>query len=47
MQKAFISSNNKVTFSCPQCKNTRMVDVAAYKALEKAVKIKVHLSVRP
>jgi hypothetical protein len=42
MQKAFISSNNKVTFSCPQCKNTRIVDVAAYKALEKAVKIKVH-----
>ena len=42
MQKAFISSNNKVTFSCPQCKYTRTVDVSKYKALEKAVKIKVH-----
>jgi hypothetical protein len=42
MQKAFISSNNRVTFSCPQCKYTRTVDVAKYKTLEKAVKIKVH-----
>ena len=42
MQKAFVSNNNRVTFSCPQCKNTRTVDVTKYKALEKAVKIKVH-----
>ena len=42
MQKAFVTNNNKVTFSCPQCKNTRTVDVSKYKALEKAVKIKVH-----
>ena len=42
MQKAFITRNNKVTFSCPQCKGIRTVDVTRYKALEKAVKIKVH-----
>ena len=42
MQKAFISSTNQVTFSCPQCKNTRTVDVTKYRALDKAVKIKVH-----
>jgi len=42
MQKAFISSTNQITFSCPQCKNTRTVDVTKYRALEKAVKIKVH-----
>jgi hypothetical protein len=42
MQKAFITRDNKVTFSCPQCKGTRTVDVARYKSLEKAVKIKVH-----
>ena len=42
MQKAFITSNNKVTFSCPQCKKARTVDVTRHKALEKAVKIKIH-----
>lgn len=42
MQKAFISSTNQITFSCPQCKNTRTVDVTKYRALDKAVKIKVH-----
>jgi len=42
MQKAFISSTNHITFSCPQCKNTRTVDVTKYKTLDKAVKIKVH-----
>lgn len=42
MQKVFISSTNQVTFSCPQCKNTRTVDVTKYRALDKAVKIKVH-----
>lgn len=42
MQKAFVSGDNKVTFSCPQCRNSRTVDVARYKDLEKAVKIKVH-----
>lgn len=42
MQKAFITRDNKVTFSCPQCKGIRTVDVTKYKALEKAVKIKVH-----
>lgn len=42
MQKAFVSSNNKVTFACPQCKKTRTVDIAKHKALEKAVKIKIH-----
>lgn len=42
MQKAFVSSNNKVTFSCPACRHTRTVDVAKYKTLEKAVRIKVH-----
>ena len=42
MQKAFITRDNKVTFSCPHCKGIRTVDVAKYKALEKAVKIKVH-----
>ncbi len=41
MQKAFITRDNKVTFSCPQCKGMRTVDVTKYKALEKAVKIKV------
>jgi len=42
MQKAFVASNNKVTFSCPQCKKVRTVDITKYKSLEKAVKIKVH-----
>jgi len=42
MQKAFISSTNQTTFSCPQCKNTRTVDVTKHKALDKAVKIKIH-----
>jgi len=42
MQKAFISSTNQTTFSCPQCKKTRTVDVTKHKALDKAVKIKVH-----
>lgn len=42
MQKAFISSTNQITFSCPQCKNTRTVDVTKHKTLDKAVKIKVH-----
>ena len=42
MQKAFVSSTNKVTFSCPMCRHTRTVDVTKYKSLEKAVKIKVH-----
>lgn len=42
MQKAFITRDNKVTFSCPQCKGIRTVDVTQYKTLEKAVKIKVH-----
>ena len=42
MQKAFVASNNKVTFSCPQCKKVRTVDITKYKALEKAVKIKVN-----
>lgn len=42
MQKAFITRDNKVTFACPQCKGVRTVDVTQYKALEKAVKIKVH-----
>lgn len=42
MQKAFISSTNQVTFTCPQCKSTRTVDVTKHKTLDKAVKIKVH-----
>lgn len=42
MQKAYITRDNRVTFSCPQCKGTRTVDVTKYKTLEKAVKIKVH-----
>ena len=42
MQKAFISSSNQTTFTCPQCKATRTVDVTKHKALEKAVKIKIH-----
>ena len=42
MQKAFITRDNKVTFSCPQCKGIRTVDMTQYTVLEKAVKIKVH-----
>lgn len=42
MQKAFISASNQTTFTCPQCKATRTVDVTKHKTLEKAVKIKIH-----
>ena len=44
MQKVFITSNNKVTFACPQCNHTRTVDITKQKRLEKAVKVKIHCS---
>ncbi|MBL0712411.1 MAG: PilZ domain-containing protein, partial [Desulfosarcina sp.] len=41
MERVFISSDNTATFSCPRCKKMRTVNLADYKGLDKAVKIKV------
>jgi hypothetical protein len=41
MEKVFVTAENTATFSCPECERSRTVDVARYKEIEKAVRIKV------
>ncbi len=41
MQRVYISSDDTATFTCPQCKQMRTVNIADYAGLNKAVKIKV------
>jgi len=41
MKKAFISSDNTITFECPKCNKPRTVDVSNYKNLEKAERVKI------
>lgn len=41
MQKVFVTGENKAAFACPECEQTRTVDVTQYKELDRAVKIKV------
>ncbi len=40
LKKVFITSNNLATFVCPECQNSRTRNVAQYKDIETAVKVK-------
>lgn len=44
MQRVFISSDDTATFTCPQCKKMRTVNIADHAGLDKAVNIKVRCS---
>ena len=41
-QKVYVTPNYTAVFECPQCKNSRSVDVSKFKKIEKEVKIKVN-----
>ena len=41
VEKIFITESRKVTFSCPECENARLVDLDEHKEWEKADRIKV------
>ena len=41
LQKAYITSNQMITFICPKCQHPRVVSVAAHTKLEKADKVRV------
>ena len=42
--KVFVNAENMATFTCPQCKKTRIRDVSEYAVMEKAVRIKYKCS---
>ncbi|MBF0101285.1 MAG: PilZ domain-containing protein [Desulfobacterales bacterium] len=39
-EKVFINSENKATFLCPKCGNTRTIDVTKYLNIETTIRIK-------
>jgi hypothetical protein len=41
-QKVYATPSYTAVFECPQCKNSRSVDVSKFKKIEKEVKIKVN-----
>jgi transcription elongation factor Elf1 len=41
IQKAYITRNNMITFTCPECRHPRLVSLSEWPELEKAVKVKV------
>jgi len=41
VEKVFITGSKKVTFTCPECENARVVDLVEHKQLEKADRVKV------
>jgi predicted Zn finger-like uncharacterized protein len=41
VEKVFITGSKKVTFSCPECENARVVDLDQHNQWEKADRIKV------
>jgi transcription elongation factor Elf1 len=40
-QKVYITSNQMITFSCPECQHPRIVSIAEHKGLEKAINVRV------
>jgi transcription elongation factor Elf1 len=41
LQKAYITSNQMITFVCPKCQHPRVVSIADHTELEKADKVRV------
>ena len=41
-EKAYITSSNMITFTCPECSIQRVVSIAEYNELEKAEKVRIH-----
>jgi hypothetical protein len=41
MRKVYITSDDSITFSCPDCHFTRMVDAGPYKDLDRQIRIRV------
>lgn len=44
MQKVYITSDQMITFTCPECKRARTVSITDFKNLESAEKVRVKCS---